>query len=399
MKHRHILFAPLILLPLMRDAFAGVATAITANVTVDTRTGESVTVPDPALLAALRAALAKPNGDITTADLLTLTTLRIAGLGIANLAGLEKATNLRILDIRRNSFSDATALWAVLDQITPMYCLYVDVRRPGADPAGRVVQTLTDTSGNEFFILVDAPNLPSLDFNSLDISASNASNLQALRVIADAGVEVDTGGRNLPPYANANASVSNAATRTVILNASAGDVDGRIASHAWSWPGGSAEGTAASVTLPYGTTEIALTVTDDDGATATAVTTVSLVPDATVDSDGDGLTDLVEFAFHLDTERPDHRVLTEGTGTTGLPSVSLDTSGSTPRLRIEFLRRKDAANLGISYQPQWSSNLAIWSSAVSDTRILPVNDVWERVIVMDPSPGTSRFGRVSVSTN
>lgn len=139
--------------------------ALTPDVTVDTRSAGSVTIPDPALLAALRNELAKPTGPITETDLLTLTTLRIAGLGITDLTGLEKATNLRILDIRRNNFTDAAALWAVLDQIKPMYCLYVDVRRPGSDPAGLLVQTLTDTTGNSFFILVDAPNLPTLSWH------------------------------------------------------------------------------------------------------------------------------------------------------------------------------------------------------------------------------------------
>jgi hypothetical protein len=397
MKLRTILLAPLLGLLPLPHAGAGTVTAITADVTVDTRTAGSVTIPDPALLAALRTALAKPAGDITVADLLTLTTLRIAGLGISDLTGLENATNLRILDIRRNNFTDPAALWAVLDQITPMYCLYTDVRRPGTDPAGLIVQTLTDTSGNSFFILVDAPNLPSLDFNSLDVNASSPANLQALQVIADAGVEVDTGGVNLPPYASAGASVSNAATRTVSLSASAGDVDGSIVSYAWSWPGGSASGANPSVILPYGITEVSLTVTDDDGSTATSSTEVVLTPLASVDSDGDGLNDLLEFACNLDTTRADRRPLTEATGTSGLPAVRLDNSTTPARLRIEFLRRKDAAAVGIAYEPQWSSDFTSWSSGAATTQVTSVDDQWERVVITDPSPGTRRFSRLAVS--
>ncbi len=397
MKLRTILLAPLLGLLPLPHAGAGTVTAITADVTLDTRTAGPVTIPDPALLAALRTALVKPAGDITTADLLTLTTLRIAGLGITDLTGLEKATNLRILDVRRNAFTDPAALWAVLDQITPMYCLYVDVRRPGNDPAGLIVETLVDTTGNSFFILVDAPNLPTLDFNSLEVNASNPANLQALQVISDAGVEIDTGGVNLPPYANASADVSNAATRTVVLSASAGDLDGSIVSFAWSWPGGSASGANPSVTLPYGITEITLTVTDNDGATANSNTTVTVTPLATVDADGDGLNDLLEFAFNLDTGRPDRRVLTEGTGTAGLPTVRLDNSTTPARLRIEFLRRRDAAALGIAYEAQWSSNFSSWSSGAANTQVVPINETWERVIVTDPSPATRRFGRMAVS--
>jgi hypothetical protein len=180
MKPHPILLTPLFVALPLHHAQAGTGLALTAGVTVDTRAAGAVTIPDLALLAALRTALAKPTGDITVADLLTLTTLRIAGLGISDLTGLENATNLRILDVRRNNFTNPAALWAVLDQITPMYCLYVDVRRPGNDPAGLLTQTLTDTSGNSFFILLDTPNLPTLDFNSLNISTTNSANLQVL---------------------------------------------------------------------------------------------------------------------------------------------------------------------------------------------------------------------------
>lgn len=297
MKPHPILLTPLLAVLPLHHAAAAIGSAITADVTVDTRSSVPVIIPDPALLAALRSALAKPTGDLTEADLLTLSTLRIAGLGIADLTGLEKAKNLRILDVRRNNFTDPAALWAVLDQITPMYCLYVDVRRPGADPAGLIVETLTDTSGNSFFILVDAPNLPTLDFNSLEVDTSSASNLAALEVIADAGVEIDTSGVNLPPYASASAEVTDAATREVTLNASAGDIDGSIVSYAWSWPGGSSSSASPSLTLPYGSYTFSLTVTDDDGATASSSATVSVMPLASVDTDGDGLNDLVEYTL------------------------------------------------------------------------------------------------------
>lgn len=397
MKHHPILLTPFIASLPFQHSPGGITLALTPDVTVDTRSAGSVTIPDPALLAALRAALAKPTGPITEADLLTLTSLRIAGLGIADLTGLEKATNLRILDIRRNNFTDASALWAVLDQITPMYCLYVDVRRPGNDPTGLIVETLIDTTGNSFFILVDAPNLPTLDFNSLNVSASNPANLQVLRVISEAGVEVQSDWVNIPPYASASATITNPTTRTVTLNPGSGDVDGYITSYLWSWSGGSSSVSNPSVTLPYGVTEISLTVTDNDSDTATSSTSVVLLPPVSSDRDTDGINDLLEFAFNLDMEQPGHRILTEGTGTSGLPSVRLDTNGPIPRLRMEYLRRKDAATLGIFYQPQWSSIPGEWSSGSADVQVISINEDWERVIVTDPSPASNRFGRLSVS--
>lgn len=120
MKPRHIFCLPLLAALPLSYTHAGTGTAITGDVTVDTRSSSPVANPDAALLAALRTALAKPSGDITEADLRTLTNLRLAGLGIADLSGLEHATNLRILDVRRNAFPDAASLWAVLNQITPI---------------------------------------------------------------------------------------------------------------------------------------------------------------------------------------------------------------------------------------------------------------------------------------
>jgi hypothetical protein len=256
-----------------------IGTAYSALATFTTVASPPVTIADANLEAAIRTALAKPTGPITEADMLTLTRLNLAGLGLTNISGLEKATNLRILDLRRNSFANAGALWAVLDQITPMYCLYIDVRRPGVDPVGLLTQTVTDTSGGIFYITVDAPNLPTLDISGLGIDTSNQANLAALQVFSAAGVAVETGGINLPPVANATASILNAVTRSVNLNGSASsDIDGTIATWAWAWSGGSATGANPTVTLPVGETTVTLTITDNDGATSSTMVTVSFVP-------------------------------------------------------------------------------------------------------------------------
>src|SRR5688572_24358671 len=65
-----------------------------------------VHVPDPSLQQVIRATLKKPDGDITTADMGTLTTLDGSReqLGYAppikTLRGLEFATNLHTLSLR-----------------------------------------------------------------------------------------------------------------------------------------------------------------------------------------------------------------------------------------------------------------------------------------------------------
>ena len=67
---------------------------------------QEVSIPDPALNAAVRAALQKSTGPLTEADLLGLTFLSAGGRSISNVAGLEFARNLSILDLDNNSITD-----------------------------------------------------------------------------------------------------------------------------------------------------------------------------------------------------------------------------------------------------------------------------------------------------
>ena len=65
--------------------------------TLSTLPALPVEIPDPALEGAIRDALGKPTGEITQADMETLTSLQAEGLNIANLSGLEAAVNLTSL--------------------------------------------------------------------------------------------------------------------------------------------------------------------------------------------------------------------------------------------------------------------------------------------------------------
>lgn len=60
---------------------------------------QTVDIPDPGLEAAIRVQLRKPEGDITVADMESLTELNAFGTGIFNLTGLKKATNLTALTL------------------------------------------------------------------------------------------------------------------------------------------------------------------------------------------------------------------------------------------------------------------------------------------------------------
>src|SRR5262249_53272663 len=72
---------------------------------------QPVNIPDPNLETAIRVALNKPSGQITDADMLTLTTLDASGRGITNLSGLEAAENLQTLNLSANfQISDISPL-------------------------------------------------------------------------------------------------------------------------------------------------------------------------------------------------------------------------------------------------------------------------------------------------
>jgi Leucine-rich repeat (LRR) protein len=69
-----------------------------------------VTFPDANLEAAVRDALSKPTGDITTIDMEGLTTLNAKGRSISDLSGLEHAVNLTYLNFYNNQITDISAL-------------------------------------------------------------------------------------------------------------------------------------------------------------------------------------------------------------------------------------------------------------------------------------------------
>src|SRR5436190_4446492 len=69
-------------------------------------TAQEVIIPDPGLNTAIRGTLQKPAGPLTAPDLLLVTNLSACCRSITNLAGLEAARNLRILDLHSNSLAN-----------------------------------------------------------------------------------------------------------------------------------------------------------------------------------------------------------------------------------------------------------------------------------------------------
>ncbi|BCU77777.1 hypothetical protein llg_24920 [Luteolibacter sp. LG18] len=114
---------------------------------------------------------------------------------------------------------------------------------------------------------------------------------------------------------------------------------------------------------------------------------------------GDGVKNLLKYAFNLDPSVADCRTLVPGTGTAGLPCVTRSGSGAGAVLRIEYLRRK---NSGLTYRAVQSATLLPGSFSVfSGTPVVTaVGSAWERVVVetpCDPAVTPRLFGRVEVA--
>ena len=112
---------------------------------------------------------------------------------------------------------------------------------------------------------------------------------------------------------------------------------------------------------------------------------------------GDGVPNILKFAFNMNGGGPDSSILTPG-GTKGLPAAALDETGESPVWRVEFVRRKGS---GLSYTPQKSTSLTSESFGpmTGKTTFTVIDDDWERVVVeepFDPVAVPSCFTRVEV---
>jgi hypothetical protein len=114
------------------------------------------------------------------------------------------------------------------------------------------------------------------------------------------------------------------------------------------------------------------------------------------DPDHDGVANLVEYACNLNPQAPDAYSLTQD-GSSGLPAVSTAPGG---HLRITFLRRTAASVPAILHEVLFSDGLGDWKlEPGAETRIEPIDALWERVTVTDPvPPAASRFARIRVTS-
>ncbi|MEO5713113.1 MAG: hypothetical protein ABIT37_06460 [Luteolibacter sp.] len=121
------------------------------------------------------------------------------------------------------------------------------------------------------------------------------------------------------------------------------------------------------------------------------------VSGALADPDKDGIENLLEFALNLDPTFNERAAMTPATGIRGLPTVRLE-SLSGDRLTMEFVRRTPPSGAGLTYIPEFSTDLVTWLPAGTESAT-SLNSRWDRVKVTDTlatSDEVKRFARLRV---
>lgn len=133
----------------------------------------------------------------------------------------------------------------------------------------------------------------------------------------------------------------------------------------------------------------------DDWAAASRLT--GSRASATATPFGDGVKNLLKYAFNLSGTRPDTRMLTPDMGTAGLPAIRIEHSGQQTQLVMEFLRRKHS---DLIYSPEISTGLHHFQPITEVPIVTWIDHQWERVVfrkTIDPGLTPGLFGRVSVT--
>ncbi len=114
---------------------------------------------------------------------------------------------------------------------------------------------------------------------------------------------------------------------------------------------------------------------------------------------GDGVNNLLKYAFNLNGSGPDTKSLIPAAGDTrGLPGLSVvNQADGGIVLRLEYLRRK---NSGLVYIPQISTNAGGWEHFDHEPVVTSINDQWERAEITSSAESEGeprRFIRLKVS--
>ncbi|MEO7317778.1 MAG: hypothetical protein ABIZ56_02190, partial [Chthoniobacteraceae bacterium] len=134
----------------------------------------------------------------------------------------------------------------------------------------------------------------------------------------------------------------------------------------------------------------------DNVAAAAGLSGPAAAPNAT--PFGDGIANLLKYAFEMNLARPDVHPLPPS-GNSGLPSAQLVNIGGQTYWQFEFIRRKAS---GLIYTPLKSTSLALGSFVpMTGTRMVQnIGAECERVIVLEPATPDitpAFFGKIQVS--
>ena len=150
---------------------------------------------------------------------------------------------------------------------------------------------------------------------------------------------------------------------------------------------GAVTGISASKTTAYVDEDITITVQGIYEYWA-STHTIPGTDAATLDSDSDGVKNLLEFAFGLNPAVNDNRELQRG-GTftsgslllTGLPIVGIEPTQYSLDYRAVFIRRRDHAAAGLIYTPEFSALLNVWQASTATPTVLATIGDYELVTV------------------
>ncbi len=99
---------------------------------------------------------------------------------------------------------------------------------------------------------------------------------------------------------------------------------------------------------------------------------------------GDGVSNLLKYAFNLNPSAADYRTLAAGgSESAGLPAKNIEVDGTGAiSITIEYLRRRDS---GLIYTPVISPDLVNWTPILAAETVTTIDDEWERVTVTHPA--------------
>lgn len=113
---------------------------------------------------------------------------------------------------------------------------------------------------------------------------------------------------------------------------------------------------------------------------------------------GDGVPNLIKYAFNMDASGFDNRVLNPYTGAAGLPVIDPSTRND-GKLRIEFIRKKASSFPSVEYVVEFSDSPGFINTDPGQVvETISIDQVWELVVSEDNATdaGASRFARISI---